>query len=329
MCAQAHFSYEPAPPGRLNDLVPNPNPSYQDQAFPRPISDGFRFTEGPVWHPDGYLLFSDIPASTIYRINVPYQQAHGPWNTGGQIGIFLSPSGNSNGLTFDPQGKLLACEHGGRRVSRMGADGKMETVADSYNGKRLNSPNDIVCHSSGRIYFTDPPYGIDPDPGEQGFNGVYRIDPDGAVVLLYSDFDRPNGLAFSPDESKLYINDSHRRHIRVSDVNPDGSLSNDRVFIDMNVEAEGNPDGMKLDTQGNVYCTGGGGIWVIDPSGDHLGTIPVPEQPANLAFGSADLTVLYITARTTIYSIQLAVPGVAPAGGGRHIHGGTFRTVPN
>ena len=263
------------------------------------IAQGLRFTEGPLWHPDGYLLFTDIPASTIYR-----------WEAGGQLLYYLRPSGNANGLTFDRQGNLLACEHGGRRVSRSGANRQMETVADSYDGKRLNSPNDIVCHSSGRIYFTDPPYGIDPDPGEQGCNGVYRADPDGSVTRLFDDFGRPNGLAFSTDESVLYVNDTVNRHIRVSEVNSDGSLKNDRVFIDMTVEATGNPDGMKVDTQGNIYCTGGGGIWVIDPAGNHLGTIPVPHQPTNVAFGGANMLTLYITARPCVYSIQLKVPGM-------------------
>ena len=158
------------------------------------------------------------------------------------------------------------------------------TVADSYDGKKLNSPNDIVCHSSGRIYFTDPPYGIDPDPGEQGCNGVYCADTDGTVKRLFDDFGRPNGIALSPDESLLYTNDTVNRNIRVCDVNADGSVSNDRVFVDMNVEAEGNPDGMKVDVDGNIYCTGGGGVWVIDAQGNHLGTIPVPHQPTNLAF---------------------------------------------
>ena len=292
---------------QVKDIIDNAWAQYRDDLQSQLVVDGFRFTEGPLWHPAGFVIFSDIPSSTIFRLNPPGQLN----GTGGQVSVFLRPSGNSNGLTFDRQGKLLACEHGGRRVSRMGADGKMETVADSYNGKRLNSPNDIVCHSSGRIYFTDPPYGIDPDPGEQGFNGVYRIGPDGTVGLLYSDFDRPNGLAFSPDESKLYINDTIKRHIRVSDVNADGSLSNDRVFIDMNVEAEGNPDGMKIDSAGNMFCTGGGGVWIIDSEGNHIGTIKVPFQPTNVAFGGEGLKTLYITARPVICSIRLKNPGIA------------------
>ena len=268
---------------------------------PRVLGHGFKFTEGPLWHPNGFLLFTDIPANTVYR-----------WEPGGQTLAYLKPSGNANGLTWDKQGNLLACEHGGRRVSRMGANRQMATVADSYGGKKLNSPNDIVCHSSGRIYFTDPPYGIDPDPGEQGCNGVYCADTDGTVHRLFDDFGRPNGIALSPDESLLYTNDTVNRNIRVCDVNADGSVSNDRVFVDMNVPAEGNPDGMKVDVDGNIYCTGGGGIWVIDAQGNHLGTIPVPHQPTNLAFGNIDMMTLYITARPVICAIQLQVPGVSP-----------------
>ena len=174
------------------------------ESEPRVIGHGFKFTEGPLWHPNGFLLFTDIPANTVYR-----------WEPGGQTLAYLKPSGNANGLTFDKQGNLLACEHGGRRVSRMVADRNMSTVADSYDGKKLNSPNDIVCHSSGRIYFTDPPYGIDPNPGEQGCNGVYCINTDGTVNRLFDDFGRPNGLALSPDESLLYVNDTVNRNIRV------------------------------------------------------------------------------------------------------------------
>ena len=229
------------------------------ESEPRVIGHGFKFTEGPLWHPNGFLLFTDIPANIVYR-----------WEPGGQTLAYVKPSGNANGLTFDKQGNLLACEHGGRRISRMGADRSMNTVADSYDGKKLNSPNDIVCHSSGRIYFTDPPYGIDPDPGEQGCNGVYCINTDGTVNRLFDDFGRPNGLALSPDESLLYVNDTVNRNIRVCDVNADGSVSNDRVFIDMNVEATGSPDGMKVDVDGNVYCTG----WRR-----HLGHRPTSQSP--------------------------------------------------
>ena len=266
---------------------------------PNRLASGLQFTEGPVWHPDGYLLFSDIPANIIYR-----------WASDGTLEPYITPSRQSNGLTYDREGRLIACEHAGRQVSRMGADRRMETVVDSYDGKHLNSPNDVVVHSNGSIYFTDPPYGILPDLGEIGLFGVYRVAPGGDITLVVPDFARPNGLAFSPDESILYINDSERRHVRAFDVQADGSLSNGRVFVDMNVEAQGVPDGMKVDVEGNVYCTGGGGLWVVDPNGRHLGTFVLPEQPANVAFGGPDNQTIYLTARTSLYSIRGSVPGL-------------------
>ena len=275
----------------LSDLIP--------QQEPERIATGFEFTEGPVWHPEGYLLFSDIPADTIYR-----------WSPSKGVEPYIRPSRSSNGLTFDRQGRLVACEHGGRQVSRMADDGAMRTVADGYEGKRLNSPNDLAVHSNGSIYFTDPVYGIQPDEGELGFRGVFRINTDGSVDLLVSDFVAPNGLAFSPDESILYVDDSRRRNTWVFQVRADGQLSNGRIFVDQNVEAEGSPDGMKVDQKGNLYITGGGGLWVVDPDGNHLGTIPFPERPANLAFGGDDNRSLYVTARTSIYHIRGNVPGV-------------------
>ena len=276
----------------LIDLVPGQTPVT--------IAEGFQFTEGPVWHPEGYLLFSDIPANTIYRY-VP----------GSSPEPYLTPSGNSNGLTFDGQGRLVACEHGGRRVSRMSGDGGMETVADRFDGKHLNSPNDIVVHSSGAIFFTDPPYGIDPDPGEQGFNGVYRLDADGTVSLLSRDMNRPNGLALSLDESILYVDDSRNRHVLAYPLNGDLGVGEPSVILDMNVEVQGGPDGMKLDGEGNLYVTGPGGLWVASPDGQHLGTIEFPQVPANLCFGGPDYKTIYVTARTGLYSIEVNVAGLA------------------
>lgn len=266
---------------------------------PQVLAAGFQGGEGPVWHPDGYLLFSDIPASIVYR-----------WTPGGSAEPFISPSRRANGLTFDRQGRLVACEHIGRQVSRMGTGGQMLPLVDTYQGKCLNSPNDLVVHSSGSIYFTDPPYGVLPDLGELGFPGVYRVDPDGDIVLLVCDFFRPNGLAFSPDESILYIDDSVRRHIRAFDVESDGSLTNDRVFVDMDVERPGPPDGMKVDVEGNVYCTAGGGLWVMNPGGRHLGTFVTPEQPRNVAFGGPDYKTIYLTAAATLYSVRGNIPGI-------------------
>ena len=276
----------------LAELVPEQDPAT--------IAEGFQFTEGPVWHPDGFLLFSDIPANTIYRY-VP----------GSQPEAYMTPSGNSNGLTFDRQGRLLACEHGGRRVSRMSGAGEMDTIADRFNGKSLNSPNDIVAHSGGAIFFTDPPYGIDPDPGEQGFNGVYRLDPDGSVTLLSRDMNRPNGLALSLDESILYVDDSRNRHVLAFPLNTDLGVGTPTVLVDMDVETPGGPDGMKLDSEGNLYVTGPGGVWVTTPEGNHLGTIEFPQVPANLCFGGEDLRTIFVTARTGLYSIGVNVPGNA------------------
>ena len=280
-------------PTQLTDLVPDQEPSK--------LAGDFQFTEGPVWHPDGYLLFSDIPADTVYK-----------YTPDGTMETYLNPSRNSNGLTFDRSGRLVACEHSGRQVSRQDSSGQMLTVVSRWNGKRLNSPNDVVVHSSGRIFFTDPPYGIEPEQAEIGHNGVYRIDEDGSVALLVSDFERPNGLAFSPDESVLYIDDTERRNVRAFDVQREFSLSNDRVFMDMDIEEQGSPDGMKADTEGNVYVTGAGGVWVITPGGAHLGTIELPELPANVAFGGDGYRTLFVTAETSLYSVRVNVPGIRP-----------------
>lgn len=266
---------------------------------PERVATGFQFTEGPLWHPDGYLLFSDIPANQIRK-----------WTPGGEVTIFREPSGNSNGLTFDRQGRLIACEHGNRRVSRTEKDGTIVTLADRYQGKRLNSPNDVVVKSDGSIYFTDPPYGVRPEDRELDFQGVYRWAPDGTLTLLVDDFEKPNGLAFSPDEKTLYIADTDRRHVRAFDVQPDGTLANGRTFAELKSDAPGGPDGMKVDVEGNLYVTGPGGTWVFDPTGKHLGTIVTPEAPANCAWGDADGKTLYLTARTSVYRVRVKVAGV-------------------
>ena len=280
-------------PTVFSDLVPDQEP--------KKLAGDLQFTEGPLWHPDGYLLFSDIPANEIKK-----------YTPGGSVETHLAPSRNSNGLTFDRDGILVACEHTGRQVSRQNSDGQMEPVATHYDGKRLNSPNDVVVHSNGRIFFTDPPYGIEPDQAEIGFNAVYSIDSDGSVTMLASDFGRPNGLAFSPDESVLYVDDTERRNVRAFDVQADYSLSNDRVFIDMDTPEAGSPDGMKVDTEGNLYVTGAGGVWVISPDGAHLGTIEFPELPTNVAFGGNDYKTLFATARTGLYSVQINIAGITP-----------------
>jgi len=266
---------------------------------PEPLATGFQFTEGPVWMPDGYLLFSDIPANCIYQ-----------WTPDGQVEVWRQPSGHANGLTADQQGRLIACEHGNRRVSRTEADGTIVALADRYAGRRLNSPNDLVVKSDGTVYFTDPPYGIEPEDQEQPCNGLYRILPDGRLELLADDFDRPNGLAFSPDESILYVADSPRRHVRAFDVHPDGTLVNSRIIADMDHPQPGSPDGMKMDVEGHLYVAGATGVWVFEPDGTHLGVIVTPERPANCAWGDDGRKSLYITARTSLYRIHVKVPGL-------------------
>lgn len=264
---------------------------------------GFQFTEGPVWRGD-HLIFSDIPASRLVRYQLLEE--------GPEVKTFRYPSHNSNGNTLDREGRLVTCQHGTRSVTRTELDGTVVPLATEYQGKRLNSPNDAVVRSDGSIYFTDPPYGLVnlTEGKELPFNGVYRIAPDGTLHLLVDDFDRPNGLAFSPDEKLLYIDDSPRRHIRVFDVTPEGSLTNSRIFADMQSPDKGSPDGMKIDIEGNIYCTGPGAIWIYTPAGKLLGRIVPPEKPANLAWGDPDNRTLYITAITSLYSIRVNIPGL-------------------
>jgi sugar lactone lactonase YvrE len=275
------------------DAIMEPNSLQQ-------IAKDLKFTEGPVWCPEGYLLFSDIPADTIYK-----------WTPDGKLEKFRSPSGNSNGLTLDRQGRLIACEHGNRRVSRTELDGTIKILAEKYNGKRLNSPNDVVVKSDGSIYFTDPPYGVEQAKRELDIQGVYRISPDGTLTLLANDFEKPNGLVFSPDEKVLYIADTDRKHVRAFDVKSDGTLANGRIFADLSAEKQNGPDGMKVDEKGNLYVTSGV-VWVFDKAGKHLCNIVTPEPPANCAFGGKDNKTLFITARTSVYKVQLKVKGIAP-----------------
>ena len=298
-------SLEVRHPG-LHDLIA------PDAASER-IAGGLGFTEGPVWR-DTYLLFSDIPHKRIVRWR---RLPEGPELT-------TYATGNSNGLTLDRQGQVLAAGHDGRCVTRVAADGTRTVLAERFQGKRLDSPNDIVVKSDGSIYFTDPPYAVQPStpgmtrpahwwtapiPGKElPYNGVYRLTPDGTLDLLVDDFALPNGLAFSPDESVLYIDDSAHKHIRAFDVRPDGTLTNSRILLDMASEDPGVPDGFKVDLQGNVFCTGPGGVWVCRPDGTLLGRILLPELPANLAWGE-DGSVLFLTARTSVYRLQTKTRG--------------------
>ena len=273
------------------------------------IATGFLFTEGPVWHDQGqYLLFSDLAGDVVRR-----------WDERGGVTEFRRPSGKSNGLTYDRQGRLVACEHVERRVTRTEADGSISVLASSYAGKLLNSPNDVVVKSDGAIYFSDPPYGLQEfygiaRPQDLDFQGVYRISAEGELRLLVGDFAAPNGLAFSPDESLLYVDDTERLHVRVFDVRPDGSLANSRVFFDFAPLAAkesltGAPDGLKIDARGNLFCTGPGGIWVLSPTAEPLGLISVPEGPSNVNWGGPDWSTLFITATTSLYRLQTKVRG--------------------
>src|SRR5919106_5395006 len=293
------------------------NPGLHDLIAPdAPIernAGGLGFTEGPAWRGTS-LLFSDIPNQRIVRWR---RLPEGPELT-------TYATGNSNGLTLDRQHQVLAAEHGGRRVTRVADDGTRTVLAERFEGKRLNSPNDIVVKSDGSIYFTDPPYAVRPStpgmprppdwwtkpiPGKElAHNGVYRIAPDGTLHLLADDFALPNGLAFSPDESALYVDDSAHKHIRAFDVHPDGTLTNSRMLLDMTSEDPGVPDGLKVDLQGNVFCTGPGGVWVCRPDGQRLGRILLPELPANLAWGE-DGSALFLSARTRVYRLATKTRG--------------------
>ncbi|MCL5024884.1 MAG: SMP-30/gluconolactonase/LRE family protein [Chloroflexi bacterium] len=280
----------------FNSLVP------PDTIIER-VGAGFGFTEGPVWRGD-HLLFSDIPRNRIVRWRM---LGEGP-----EVTTFRCPSSNANGNTLDRSGRLISCEHSARRVTRTETDGRNVVVADSYQGRRLNSPNDVVVRSDGSIYFTDPLYGLKDGNQwkEQPCCGVYRVAPDGAISLLVDDFDRPNGLAFALDEKVLYIDDTVRRHIRAFEVAPDGSLSGGRVLVRMGSPDEGGPDGMKVDVEGNIYSTGPGGIWVIRPDGHVLGRIIFPDLPANLAWEDHDWRTMYATARPSLYRLRVNVPGI-------------------
>ena len=264
---------------------------------PDRIATGYTFTEGPVWHPDGYLLFSDISGSSIHK-----------WTSDGKVTLVRSPSGESNGLTLDRQARLISCEQGNRQVSRTEADGKIVIIAGKYNGKRLNCPNDVVVRSDGAVYFTDPPYGTS---RELTFAGVYRKLPDRDTLdLLVDNIPTPNGLAFSPDERVLYVSNTDGMNIHAFDVLPDGSLAKGRIFITL----MGTPDGIKVDTKGNLYvATGLFSVGVYNSAAKHLGDILVPEATTTCAFGGLENKNLYITAGKSVYRVRLKVQGIPVA----------------
>jgi len=295
------------------------------------VADGFGFVEGPVWvhtSKPGYLLFSDIPANVINK-----------WTPDGKVSVFLAKSGfagddpgdagyqmnnghtnvtlyGSNGITLDKQGRVTYVQHGDRGVMRLEKDGKRTVLAGRYEGKRLNSPNDLVYKSDGSLYFTDPPFGLrklaDDPKKELPYAGVFLL-AKGKLQLIIKDLQAPNGIAFSPDEKYLYVNDSFTKKYWRYEVQPDGTVANAKLFMDMSSSKEdGVPDGIKIDQKGNLYGAGPGGVWVLSPEGKHLGTIKPPENPANLAWGDDDARTLYFTAVTGLYRLHVNIPGIRP-----------------
>lgn len=264
------------------------------------LATGFLFTEGPTWHPDGFYYFVDLRNNRLHRIT-----------PGKAPETVREQTGEGNGTTFDLQGRLLMCEGGNRRVTRMQASGTVDVVTDRYEGKRLNRPNDIVCKSDGSIYFTDPGLRVPFAERECPYSGVYRITPDGTMTLV-ADCEYPNGLAFAPDEKTLYVSNTRwGQYIHALELNDDGFMVRREIFAAMSsVETDGVPDGMKVDVEGNVYCTGPGGTWVFAPDGTRLGIIRTPEIPANLVFGGPDRQTIFFTARTSVYTLRGKIPGV-------------------
>ncbi|HMJ66794.1 MAG TPA: SMP-30/gluconolactonase/LRE family protein [Candidatus Binatia bacterium] len=268
------------------------------------LATGLQFVEGPTWvsADGGFLVFSDIPANELKK-----------WTRDGGLTTFRQPSNNSNGNTTDADGRLVTAEHSGRRISRTEKDGTVKTVVDQFDGKKLNSPNDVVVKSDGAIWFTDPDYGIKPDQKEQPGNYVYRFDPKSQkLAAVAKDFEKPNGLCFSPDEKKLYVADSGKpRHIRVFDVQTDGTLSDGRVYVTID---KGGPDGIRCDANGRIWTSSGHGAQVFAPDGKLIVTINLPESAANLCFGGKDGKTVFLTARKSLYSVPTLVTGARRSG---------------
>jgi gluconolactonase len=267
------------------------------------LAGGFEATEGPLWFPDGSLLFQDRAAGRTHRI------AHD-----GSLSLLRDQTRGANGQTFDAQGRIVFCEQDGRRVSRMNPDGSgVETVVETFKGKRLNSPNDIVCRSDGLLFFTDPPYGAPPDRPLH-FQGVFALDRAGQLTLLVDDFEKPNGLAFSPDEKTLYINDTARYHVRAFEVRPSGRFKpgSGRVLATVDPAEQGGPDGIKVDREGRLYLAVAEGIWVFGPSGRLLGILALPKRPFNLCWCGEEANTLAITAGDSVFRVRLNVRGIMP-----------------
>jgi len=274
-------------------LYAQPNAPEQMPAVPqlpvpvRQLAQGFGFVEGPVWNPRGFFLFSDIPNSTLWKCTLD-----------GKVAVVRKPSGHSNGNAYDFQGRLLSCEHD-RLLARKTASGTFETLADHFEGKRLNSPNDLALFRDGSIFFSDPNYGCPKGQQELAFQGLYRLHPNGTLQLLDKTWQQPNGLCFSPDFSRLYVNDSQAGLLWTFDVSANGDLSNKTLFAI--IPKPGDPDGMKCDARGRLFVAAPKGVRVYEPTGKLLGLIPVPKDPANLCFDRANPTQLFITARDGVY----------------------------
>tara|TARA_B100001245_G_scaffold166531_1_gene125942 strand:+ start:100 stop:999 length:900 start_codon:yes stop_codon:yes gene_type:complete len=280
------------------------------------LANGFGFTEGPLWHPDGHWLFVDIQKLQIHKMS-----------PSGQLETYRDPSFGTNGMTFDKEGHLVICESDNRQIMRQQSDGSYTAIATHADGKRLNRPNDIVGRSDGTLYFTDPGGRLSESERELDYSGVHIIAPNGSQSVGTTETECPNGLAFSPDEKILYVaitrldarclEEKEKKQlcehqlIRAFDVADDGSLSNNRVFANMYSTEDGVPDGMKVDVEGNIYCTGSEGCWVFDASGKQLGIIRLPEIPANCAWGGPDNQTMLFTARTSVFSQRMKIPGTA------------------
>jgi gluconolactonase len=274
------------------------------------LAEGFVFTEGPLWCPDGALLFQDIKAERTYRL---------PLRPAGRPEVLRENTRAANGQTFAPDGRVVFCEQNGRRVSSMNTDGSdVRTVAETFQGQRLNSPNDVVCRASdGLIYFTDPPYGVSAADKELEFQGVFALDlsspgTGNGLRVVADDFEKPNGLAFSPDGSTLYVCDTAHYHVRAFDVDPSGALKGGGVLAKVDPDRPGGPDGLKVDRDGRLYVAVAQGVWVFEPGGKLLGILALPKRPANLAWCGPDARTLAITAVDTVYHVRLEVAGVLP-----------------
>jgi gluconolactonase len=284
----------------LSDLIASDEPVR--------IAGGFEFTEGPLWCPDGSLLFQDIRAERTYRLEPD-----------GSVSLVRDGTGAANGQTFGPGNCIIFCEQNGRRVSRMALDGSdVQPLIETWSGARLNSPNDVVCRSDGLTYFTDPPYGVEPRMRQLHFQGVYAFDarPEGpeSLRLVADDFEKPNGLALAPDEKMLYVCDTARYHVRAFGVRRDGSLEagTSRVFARFDPGQPGGPDGVKVDAEGRVYVAVALGVWVFEPDGRLLGILALPERPSNLAWCDADSKGLAITAVDAVYRVRVRARGIPP-----------------